>query len=180
VAVEFTGDKRSADQIGTLLAGAFSLTSPREITKEAAREWMEKQDWTGFRAEEIDNDENQCLAHLMAAHLRFEDRGHAVTRTVSEVIAEIGRIAENSVLESDQNHRREMKAVLIRHGMKLKGERLFVANRNQSLEKIFTDTPWAGAKWRMQLERVPGGNAEGTTDFGGVKQRAVSVPASEI
>jgi putative DNA primase/helicase len=180
VAVEFTGDKRSADQIGTLLAGAFSLTSPREITKEAAREWMEKQDWTGFRAEEIDNDENQCLAHLMAAHLRFEDRGHAVTRTVSEVIAEIGRIAENSVLESDQNHRRELKAVLVRHGMKLKGERLFVANRNQSLEKIFTDTPWAGAKWRMQLERVPGGNAEGTTDFGGVKQRAVSVPASEI
>jgi putative DNA primase/helicase len=177
VAVEFTGDKRSADQIGTLLAGAFSLTSPREISREQAREWMSRQDWTGFRAEEIDNDENQCLAHLFAAHLRFELHGHGTTMSVSEVVEAIREIPENAVLEGEINRRNELRKVLIRHGLKLSGDVLFVANRHQLLEKVFADTAWAGAKWKQQLGRVPGAQAVETMAFGShVRQRAVGVP----
>lgn len=177
VAVEFTGDKRSADQIGTLLAGAFSLTSTREITKAAARDWMAKQDWSGFKSEEVDNDENQCLAHLFAASLRFELQGRAVTRSVSEIIDEIHTIPEFTALQADIDKREELLRTLVRHGMKLDGAVLYVANRHQALEAIFTDTPWAGAKWKLQIERVPGAKATGTMAFGTmVRQRAVSVP----
>lgn len=177
VAVEFTGDKRSADQIGTLLAGAFMLTATREITKAAAREWMAKQDWSGFRSEEVDNDENQCLAHLFAASLRFELQGRAVTRSVSEIIDEVHAIPEFTALQADIDKREELLRTLVRHGMKLDGAVLYVANRHQALESIFTDTPWAGAKWKLQIERVPGAKATGTMAFGTmVRQRAVSVP----
>ncbi len=177
VAVEFTGDKRSADQIGTLLAGAFSLTSPREITSDAARDWMAKQDWTGFRSEEIDNDENQCLAHLFAAVVRYDINGHGETKSVSELISEIAEIPENAMLEGDRTRRDELKKVLIRHGLRFSGGRLYVANRHQLLERIFQDTPWAGAKWRQQVERMPNAERHEVMNFGPhVRQRAVSVP----
>jgi putative DNA primase/helicase len=177
VAVEFTGDKRSADQIGTLLAGAFSLTATKEITKEAAREWMAKQDWSGFKSEEVDNDENQCLAHLFAASLKFELQGRNVTRSVSEIVQEILEIPDYTILESDCKRKEELLRTLIRHGMKLSPEGLYVANRHQALEDVFSDTPWAGAKWRLQIERVPGASPVKTMAFGThIKQRAVLVP----
>lgn len=175
VAVEFTGDKRSADQIGTLLAGAFSLTATREYGRDEARDWMAKQDWTGFKSEDIDNDENQCLAHMFAAQLRYESFGKSVSRSVSEIVSEIRSIAEHSAPD-ELARRAELKAALVRHGIKLKAGRLYVANRHQQLERVFADTPWAGAKWRMQLERVAGAMREEPIAFDQyVRQRAVSL-----
>jgi putative DNA primase/helicase len=156
VAVEFTGDKRSADQIGTLLAGAFSLTSTKEITPEAAKEWMANQDWTGFQSDDVDNDENQCFAHLFSAILRYEAEGRGASRSVDEIIWEIRSIPDHAA-DSELARRRELKDVLIRHGLRLSDGRLYVANRHAQLERVFADTPWAGAKWRQQLERMPGG-----------------------
>ena len=175
VAVEFTGDKRSADQIGTLLAGAFSLTSTKEITPEAAKEWMAKQDWTGFQADDVDNDENQCFAHLFSAILRYEAEGRGASRSVDEIIREIRSIPDHAA-DAELGRRRELKDVLIRHGLRLSDGRLYVANRHAQLERVFADTPWAGAKWRQQLERMPGGQKHEVTSFGAnVRQRAVSV-----
>jgi putative DNA primase/helicase len=174
VAVEFTGDKRSADQIGTLLAGAFSLTSTKEITSEAAREWMAKQDWTGFKSEDIDNDENQCLSHLFAASIRYEVQGRAITRSVAEAVQEAQQVAGT---EDGLKARDEVKNALQRHGIKIKDGRAVIANKHPALEKLFSDTPWAGSKWRQQLERVTGHERHEVMNFGThVRQRAVSIP----
>jgi putative DNA primase/helicase len=179
VAVEFTGDKRSADQIGTLLAGAFSLTSTKEITKEAARAWMAKQDWAGFKSEEVDNDENQCLSHLFAASIRFELMGAHTIRSVSEIVEDLMAFPSYIPLEPDAKRKHELEHALIRHGMRMDDGGLYVANRHQALEGIFADTPWAGAKWRLQLERVPGAVRCDTMSFGkNVRQRAVWIPTN--
>lgn len=174
VAVEFTGDKRSADQIGTLLAGAFSLTSTKEITREAAREWMAKQDWTGFKSEDIDNDENQCLSHLFAASIRYELTGRGVTRSIAEAVA---LIQSHAISDEALRERGETRDALKRHGILVKDGRAYVANKHPALERLFSDTPWAGAKWRQQLERVEGHQRHEVTSFGThVRQRAVSIP----
>jgi putative DNA primase/helicase len=179
VAVEFTGDKRSADQIGTLLAGAFSLTSTREITKESARSWMARQDWSGFKSEEIDNDESQCLSHLFAASLRFELFGNHTVRSVSEIVEELLNFPDYIPMEADAKRKHELELALIRHGLRMEDGGLYIANRHQALEAIFSDTPWAGAKWRLQLERVPGARRVDTMSFGKhVRQRAVFVPTA--
>jgi putative DNA primase/helicase len=176
VAVEFTGDKRSADQLGTLLAGAFSLTSTRIATEEFAKDWMAKQDWTGFKAEEIDNDENQCLSHLFAASIRYEITGRPVTRSVSEAVA-IANLSDSYGSNEQLGERNETRDALRRHGILIKDGRASIANRHPALERIFADTPWAGAKWRQQLERVPGHEKHEVMNFGlNIRQRAVSVP----
>jgi putative DNA primase/helicase len=176
VAVEFTGDKRSADQLGTLLAGAFSLTSTRIATEEFAKDWMAKQDWTGFKAEEIDNDENQCLSHLFAASIRYEITGRPVTRSVSEAVA-IANLSDSYGSNEQLSERNETRDALRRHGILIKDGRASIANRHPALERIFADTPWAGAKWRQQLERVPGHEKHEVLNFGlNIRQRAVSVP----
>jgi putative DNA primase/helicase len=179
VAVEFTGDKRSADQIGTLLAGAFSLTSTREISADQAREWMAKQDWTGFKSEDIDNDETQCLSHLFAASIRYEVNGSNMTRSVAETVEAI-RAIRDTASDADLAKRAELKAALSRHGLRLLDGRLYVANRHQQLERIFQDTAWAGAKWRQQLARVHGAKLVEPMAFGlNVRQRAVMVPLAD-
>lgn len=174
VAVGFTGDKRSADQLGTLLAGAFSLTSTRIATEQFAKGWMAKQDWTGFKAEEIDNDENQCLSHLFAASIRYELTGRTVTRSIAEAVA---LIQSHAISDEALRERGETRDALKRHGILIKDGRASIANRHPALERIFADTPWAGAKWRQQLERVPDHEKHEVLNFGlNIRQRAVSVP----
>jgi putative DNA primase/helicase len=139
VAVPFTGDKRNADQIGTLLAGAFSLTSTRKITPETAKSWMEKQDWSNFKTDELDSDENQCLAHLMASPIRIERMNGSDNMTIDEAIC------VNST-DCDQ--------ALARIGIKNDDDGIRVAYTHQGLEKAFSGTPWSGAKWKGQLLRI--------------------------
>jgi putative DNA primase/helicase len=167
-AVPFTGDKRSADQMGTLLAGAYSLTSTNLITHDDATEWLKKQEWSKFKSEPIDSDENQCLAHLLAGAIRLERKTGVETVSIDEAID-----AARAQIIPDVEH-----LTLQRLGVKVESDYILIANQHQGLEKIFTGTPWAGAKWRGQLIRMPGAMAAGApVRFGPtVLQRAVKIP----
>lgn len=172
-ALQFTGDKRSADQVGTLLAGAFSLISTKLVNEGFAKKWMSEKDWTGFKSEEIDNDENQCLAHLFSASIRYELDDRGVTRSVSEAV----QLIQSPRITTNDKTRDDTLEALRRHGILIKDGRAIVANRHPALERIFADTHWAGAKWRQWLERVPGHEKHEVMNFGlNIRQRAVSVP----
>ena len=172
-ALQFTGDKRSADQVGTLLAGAFSLISTKLVNEGFAKKWMSEKDWTGFKSEEIDNDENQCLAHLFSASIRYELGDRGVTRSVSEAV----QLIQSPRITTNDKTRDDTLEALRRHGILIKDGRAIVANRHPALERIFADTHWAGAKWRQWLERVPGHEKHEVMNFGlNIRQRAVSVP----
>lgn len=167
-AVSHTGDKRSADQIGTLLAGAYSLASSREITEQAAAEWLAKQDWSGFKVDAVDADENQCLAHLFSSLVRVEKQYGTEQITIDEAVER---------LKMGVNSEPEMLA-LLRIGIKVEGDHMAIANNHQGLERCFANTPWAGAKWKGQLLRVSGANSSAkAVRFGqNVVQKAVILP----
>jgi putative DNA primase/helicase len=167
-AVAHTGDKRSADQIGTLLAGAFSLTSTKPISPEACAAWLDKQDWSGFKVDSVDADENQCLSHLMSSILRVEREGMSENISVDECITRIRTTA---------THQPELLA-LLRSGIKVEPSGVYVANCHQGLERVFRDTAWAGAKWRGQMLRIANSKCNPTpVRFGAnVLQRAVYLP----
>jgi putative DNA primase/helicase len=150
-AVAYTGDKRSADQIGTLLAGAYSLTSTKRITPDHANEWLAAQNWQPYRVEPVDADENQCLSHLMAAPIRFDSPHGPETITISEAIQRASQDISPGIEQF----------ALARIGIKLTndGQCIAIANQHQGLERVFRDTPWAGAKWKGQLLRVKGANS---------------------
>lgn len=171
-AIEFTGDKRSADQIGTLLAGAFALTSNKVVSPLFARDWMAEQDWSGFQAEEIDSDERSCLNHLFASLIRSE-----FSNGTNEAIGElIESIIDGAPHRTDFNQKAE--EALGRTGIKIElHERVVVvANKHPGLARLFADTQWPG-KWSQQLERVSGAKKIKPTRFaGGVIQRATAIP----
>lgn len=177
VAAEFTGDKRSADQIGTLLAGSFSLGSPKVITDTDARAWMAKQDWTGFQSEEVDSDERACLNHLLSHQIRVDLAGTAYTVAIGEAIADIAGGKPDRAMFA-----READATLSRHGVRVDfaNRTIIVANRHQALARLFENTQWP-AKWHQQLERVEGAQRIGVTHFAGqVKQRATVIPLTAL
>lgn len=173
VAVEFTGDKRSADQIGTLLAGAFSLTSPKVISDNDAHDWMARQDWTGFQAEEVDSDERSCLNHLLSAQIKVEAGGFNSVVSIGEIIVSV---ANGDPLTATFD--REAELALSRNGVRvdIMARTIIVANRHQALGRVYDSTQWP-AKWSQQLERIAGAEKLGPTHFGGqIKQRATKIP----
>jgi len=166
-AVAFTGDKRSADQIGTLLAGAYSLTSTKKITPESATDWLSKQDWSGFKVDSIDSDENQCWVHLLSSPVVIQREKSSETISIDEAV---------SAFQDSKND--EYDAALKRIGIKITDFGLIIANNHQGLERVFRDTAWSGAKWKGQLLRISGSESmKNVVKFGkNVVQRAVFVP----
>jgi putative DNA primase/helicase len=179
VAVEFTGDKRSADQIGALLAGAYSLTTSKIVSESIALEFMRGQDWAGFKSEDVDNDENQCLAHLAASQIKFDVAGANYQRTISEVIADI---QSDPLSEDDAGtmlRRKDRMDALQRNGVRFCPDTrgILVANNHPQLEQIFSMTAWGAGKWKHQLERVTGAKRMGVMAFGSqCRQRCVWIP----
>lgn len=179
VAVDFTGDKRSADQIGALLAGAYSLTTSKIVSDKIALEFMQRQDWAGFKSEDVDNDENQCLAHLSASAIRFDVAGVNYNRTISEVIADIQSDPLSGDDAGTMMRKKDRMDALQRHGVRFCSETrgIYVANNHPALDQIFGSTAWGASKWKHQLERVTGAKRMGVMAFGGqCRQRCVWIP----
>ncbi|MDB6135046.1 MAG: hypothetical protein JWM59_3289 [Verrucomicrobiales bacterium] len=160
-AATFTGDRRSGDQLGTLLGGAWSLMNTQPVTPEAARDYVAKQDLSGFLPELEDSDESQCYSHLMNSLVTL---GHGMRVPVGELVAKA------------KGGDRDAQADLKRNGMKVEADRLWIANRHPQLELLFRDTPWAGAKWGQQFARMPGAQKMPVSKFGSMcTQRSVSI-----
>jgi hypothetical protein len=168
--LDHLGNQRDADQIGALLAGAFSLTSGAEISAEAAQEWCAKQDWAAFQTVETERDEARCLAHLMEANVLADlDSGSMVRTTIAELLRAV--YAREWTTPAAINAR----AALARLGIGARRDGVDVANAHDELRKIFRETPW-GQKWRDQLKRIDGALELSASAINGVSKRAVRLP----
>jgi hypothetical protein len=159
-AASILGDKRSADQYGTLMAGCFSLVNSVVATEDQARDFMEKLDFSSLMPESSDTDEALCLSYLMGSMI-FERSEH---KTVSTVI------------ERAMAGEPESLASLRSHGMTISDGNLYVANTGPQLERIFKDSPWGSGKWPSQLARIPGAERHAAKRFGPFsRQRCVKI-----
>jgi putative DNA primase/helicase len=168
------GSARIGDQIGTLLAGAYSLTCEDRITLEDARVWVEKQDWTDATAADAETDEQQLVNRLLLRRINVRS---GVDRTVGELLrAAAGRDKEVSAAKAED--------LLKQHGLMFRDRNIgksepygmWVANRHTELENYLKDTPWA-TSWGRALKRYPGAQSSvSSLYFAGVYQRATFVP----
>jgi putative DNA primase/helicase len=170
------GDQRVGDQIGTLLAGAYSLTSSKEVDFDFAKQWVESQNWSGFLVQDEDKDEIRALSTLLDAHIRYEFDNRTITRSVSEILFDAIDAGEEYV---DGETKNTARAVLMRHGIKVETDTVAVSNHHQALKKIFNDTPWAD-KWHNQLSRVHGAIATAGIYLNGSTHRAVRIPIAHF
>lgn len=167
------GTQRLGDQIGALLAGAYSLHKNGLISPEDARDWVEAQDWSEESTLQDRKDELACLSHILEHTVRVG----SIERSVGELINIVyGKsIGDNSV-SHDEAHN-----ILVRHGIKVELEGVKFANSHTSLASILKGTLWA-KEWGRILKRVEGSEARPNPErFGaGGLHRCVIVPFDAI
>lgn len=166
---KYLGAQRDGDQIGALLAGAFALTSSREISPEDAAAWCARHDWTVHAANDTDMDEAKCLSHLVGAIIDHEEDGHRTRRSIGELITQA------LDLRSKDHEVTAAKSSLERHGIGVRKTGVDVSNSHQELRRIFGDTPFVG-KWSDQFRRTPGATVVAVSHFHAAKHRAVRLP----
>lgn len=163
------GEQRAGDQIGTLLAGAFSLTSDNLVTFEQASAWVQKQDWEEMKGEvQGQSDEAEMLRYLLQQTIRFQTDHTTSDRTVGELTDMVRRFEPGYDFASK---------ALGRLGLRVSDGGLLVSNTADGIKKLLKNTQWS-VNWSKILKRLPDAKIAGVTYFGfsGSDSRAVWVP----
>ena len=169
VAAVHFGNQRLGDQYGTLLAGCYALWNDGEATEEQAKELIGRFDWTTYTEEAEDDQSAACLSSILQAQVRVDQDRGAVTATLGELVAVVERGGGSFAPIAAE-------AALLRHGVKIEGRRLIIANQSDALERLLRDTRWASG-WGKTLKRMPGATREGTSYFAqGHLSRATGIP----
>lgn len=169
------GQRRIGDQVGGMLAGAYSLSSGKEISYDDAIKWVQERDWTDERSLELTKDEYRLFGKLMGHITRVEtERGH-MERSVGELILIASRHRTEFGMSPEVASNR-----LRRLGIMVKDNRILFANNADNLASILKDSPWSN-NYNKILERLPGAEKEdGKTYNPGLRARGVSVPLNMV
>lgn len=172
------GTRRLGDQLGTLIAGAYALSSSEMITPEKAEAWLEQQDWSEEKEIILDTDGPSCFSRIMEHQIQVESRlsnGH-VKRSLAELMAVVANKGGSDEISPDTaavTGRRNGVAM-----MEVDGEQyVAVSNTHSEIKKILYDTPWS-ANWNLRLKSIKGVIPwKDPVSFGkGAVARAVLVP----
>jgi len=176
VAAEHIGNQRAGDQLGALLAGAWSLKSSEAVTLAEAREYVTGQDWGMDGDESADSDEVMLIQELLQAQVRFDSQqGHKI-RSVAELVQKVDSTPDYHDYEITID---EADIALSRNGFRVMKSNLIISESHQEIRKMLKDTPWGGG-WARILERLPSAEKMDSARFAGIKNRAVKIPIKEI
>lgn len=169
--------QRLGDQIGTLLAGAYSLTEENEVTVEEALEFIKLMNWNEEQGLEENKDELELFYYIMESLLQVEsDYNGRQERSIGE-LCQICFGEFDKLIDA-----KEAKTKLARHGIRCEfnpAREIWISNTSKFIKYILKDTRWNGAHGTI-LKRLEGAYPiPHTVRFGAVEQtRAVAVPAS--
>lgn len=149
------GSRRLGDQLGAMLAGAYSLHSEREITDAQALKYVTDQDWTNSGSEDGEPDERRLLGHLTQHRVRITRGGNGGTTELN-----IGRLYE-AWLHSDPDaaiSQSTADSELRQIGIRPDVGGIYVSTSHPAIRAALTGTPWASG-WSRALLRLPGAEA---------------------
>lgn len=173
-------NRRAAQQIGTLLAGAHVCSSDGVISVEKAVKWIQTRQWGDFTALESPTDERRLITRLALNRRRVTTERGIKELTIGELIdIDYSGSSQDGVGPDDA--RRELGRV----GILLKplaeaGPAMVVANRSPEISRILMDSPWA-SDWSRSLRSMEGAAPCGTQYFSpGYYSRGVTVPLAAL
>ena len=174
VASERFGNRRAGDQFGFLLAGAHSLTSDAEATRETAERFLNAYDWDEFlEPSRSAADHERCLSKILTHKVRVAGPENDVP--LGELLEIVLGLSRNDDIEQGLAQK-----LLQRHGIKTETRQIIISSNHDAIGKILERTPWS-SDWRTVLKQVPGATVTGSTYFrGGHQSRAVSLPVSSV
>ena len=149
------GDERKADVFAHLLAANHVLTSDKEITDDEAVALAAS---ISDLDEGEPSDEKACLSHLLG-HRVTVDYGY--TQTLGEWLIHI---------HDDKSSGPTIDVVrmeLERHGVKVEGNTIKIANATPGIKVVYAGSRWANGSHRRILRRLPQARAGGNARFAG-------------
>ena len=165
-ALAITFGQRYGDQYGTLLAGAWSLSSDggKLLSIEEALEWIKTLDWESNQLDPQEADEVKCLDYILNTMVVVDHKRISIREIF--LAARLG----SSIGDEPAD------LVLARHGIKYHEGGLAIANTHSILHGLLRDTPWSGGAHKQALQRVKGAAKVGPIRFGSHTMRCTLIP----
>ena len=146
--------QRAGDQLGTLLAGAYSLISDELVTLEQAEAWVGQQDWAETKAEVEDmSDQIALLDRLLQSKVEITINDRMQRMPVYDAVPLTG---EDGVMKQLQAEgiRVLQRGSVDRDGNVVK-TRLFIVRDALGIKKMLKDSPWESVDYCKVLARLP-------------------------
>ena len=141
------GSKRAGDQIGTLLAGTYSLVSNKRVTHAFVEGWVEKQAWDWDDLTGGGSDSDALMQHIMSARVAYDHEGMRRESSIGEMV---WRATNDSGAPQEAAARG-----LGGYGIKVQGDMLVISNTSSRIRELLRDTPWA-VQWKQTLGQYTG------------------------
>ena len=178
-AATFFRDARMGDQIGTLLAGAWTLESDQVPGAGDAMRDIDTLPWEDQeRIIEDASDEKSCLTAILEAHVRIDtSSGWHGEVSISELVNQLAKHQSGpagcSILDAER--------ALGLHGLKVTDDGyLLVSNTNSMLgRKIMAHTPWPKGWGKILARHTKARKLDKPIYIGGQTSRAVAVQVLE-
>jgi putative DNA primase/helicase len=166
------GNRRAGDQIGPLLAGAYSLSSDNLITPARAREYVASQDWTDQSGADIESDESRCL-NMILQHIVRLPQGEI---SIAELLEGLKQSIEDNARDSAIPLKTDYDDTLKRHGIKYDHDEalIYISDSHQGIRRILHGSSWEKS-WARILKRIPE-----TVSFQGIRFFSIVTRASGI
>jgi len=170
------GDTRIGDQLGTMLAGAYSLYSRGVIEYDAALSFVRRHDWSEERSKDESKDEYRLLNAIMEHLNRFDAGRMQVERSIGELVYIAAGIEDDAAVTIDKAETR-----LAQLGMGVKDGYIHISGQSGYLRNTaLRNTPWAKSYFKV-LSRVDGVKiTEPKRLSAGVPQRSLAIPLTEV
>ena len=178
-AAKVFGSRRAGDQFGSLLAGAYSLTTDEEATQEIAMAFINQHDWEDFlEPARAAADHERCLSRILEHRVK--------TGALGEPDVPLGELLEVSLGRTLHGEIDKTLAdkLLQRCGVKVEKNdnalAILISANHTAIGKVLERTPWSN-DWRTVLKQIPGADVTPSTYFrGGHQSRAIRIPAEQI
>ena len=169
------GSRRVGDQIGGMLAGAYSLKRSDIVTYEFAVEWVNGRDWDDEKGLEQTTDEYQLFSIIISETVKMESQNGFLERTIGELALYAKGSKNDSFIASTHANDR-----LRRLGVMIRGDQILIANNSPAIKEMIRNTPWARGHNKV-LERLPGAEKISSLQFvPGLKSRSIALPFSML
>lgn len=156
------GEQRAGDQVGTLLAGCYSLYSDKPLDYGEAVDWLKRQDWEEKRAEIKGQDDGiELFAHLLDQRVpvRFDGQAHDTHLRVGYLL-DLARGVETHSSLSVLTVKKALQQAGFKPDTQDGRQGVWVANRHAEIAQMLRGYRHS-VNWNLILKRLQGASTSG-------------------
>lgn len=173
-------NQRAGDQLGVLLAGAYSLFTDKLISFEDAVKWISEKDWSEERLSDSTRDEIKVLNKIIDSETSVETPFGNKTRTIGELIMTVKGEGEKTDNEHEHVTQQIAKTWLKRLGIKVDANYLLISDNSTHIRKVLSNTAYFG-NYHTMLRRINEAEKVDGIRFGSyLRSKATKIHLEEV